>query len=178
MISQGQKSWILRGHRLMKFQNRAARIWVLLSLGLNCTLKTLPRNSGASQGRASGKESTCQCQRFKRMWTWSLVGKTSWSRKWQTPPVFLPGEFHRGVWRATVHGVTKSQTWLRDGAHRGTQWESCFHLKSCFPCMWFIYLQDNKQFGLNKNFHDWRILGNPLISPKSFILWEEDPYAF
>ena len=95
MISQGQKSWILRRHRLMKFQNRAARICVLLSLDLNCTLKTPQRYSGASQGSASGKESTCQCWRFKRMWAWSLVGKTSWRRKWQTPPVFLPGEFHR-----------------------------------------------------------------------------------
>ena len=30
-----------------------------------------------------------------------------------TTPVFLPGEFHgRGAWKATVHGVAKSQTWL------------------------------------------------------------------
>ena len=30
-----------------------------------------------------------------------------------TTPVFLPGEFHgQGAWKATVHGVAKSQTWL------------------------------------------------------------------
>ena len=29
--------------------------------------------------------------------------------------VFLPREFHGwGAWQATVHGVTKSQTWLKD----------------------------------------------------------------
>ena len=37
------------------------------------------------------------------------VGKFLWRREWQTTPVFLPG-----AWRATVHGVTKSQTGLSD----------------------------------------------------------------
>ena len=33
-------------------------------------------------------------------------------------PVFLPGKFHgRGAWRATVHGVAKSQTSLSDHTH-------------------------------------------------------------
>ena len=31
-----------------------------------------------------------------------------------TTPEFLPGEFHGGAWRATVHGVTKSWTRLSD----------------------------------------------------------------
>ena len=31
-------------------------------------------------------------------------------RKWQTTPVFLPGEFHGQAWRAAVHGVTKNWT--------------------------------------------------------------------
>ena len=34
----------------------------------------------------------------------------SWRRKWQPTPVFLPGESHRGAWRATVHGVAESDT--------------------------------------------------------------------
>ena len=35
----------------------------------------------------------------------------AWSRKWQPTAVFLPGEsMDRGAWRATVHGVAKSQT--------------------------------------------------------------------
>ena len=41
------------------------------------------------------------------------VGKLSWRRKWQLTPVFLPGNpMDRGAWRATVHGVAKSRTWL------------------------------------------------------------------
>ena len=41
------------------------------------------------------------------------VGKIPWRRKWQPIPVFLPGKpMDRGAWQATVHGVTKNQTWL------------------------------------------------------------------
>ena len=37
------------------------------------------------------------------------LGRSSWRRKWQPTPVFLPEEFHgqRGPW-ATVHGVAQS----------------------------------------------------------------------
>ena len=38
-----------------------------------------------------GKESACQCGRCGfDLW----VGKIPWRRKWQSTPVFLPGEFH------------------------------------------------------------------------------------
>ena len=44
-----------------------------------------------------------------------LVGKIPWRRKWQSTPVFLPGEFHGHMsLMATVHGVAKSQTRLSD----------------------------------------------------------------
>ena len=36
-----------------------------------------------------------------------------WRRKWQPPPVFLPGKSHRRWW-PTVHRVAKSQTRLSD----------------------------------------------------------------
>ena len=42
----------------------------------------------------SGKESTCQCRRFKRHWFNPLVRKSHWSRKKQLVSVFLPGKFH------------------------------------------------------------------------------------
>ena len=47
----------------------------------------------------------------------SLVGKMPWRRKWQPSPVFfLENPRDRGAWRATVHGVTKSQAGLsKDG---------------------------------------------------------------
>ena len=41
------------------------------------------------------------------------VGKIPWRREWLPTPVFLPGEFHgRGVWRATVRRIAKSQARL------------------------------------------------------------------
>ena len=37
-----------------------------------------------------------------------------WRRKWQPTPVFLPREsMDRGAWRATVHGMVKSRTRLK-----------------------------------------------------------------
>ena len=40
-------------------------------------------------GGASGKESTCQCRRYKRPGFNHYVGKSSWRRKWQPISVFL-----------------------------------------------------------------------------------------
>ena len=40
----------------------------------------------------SGKESTCQCRRHRRLRFNSWVRKTPGRRKWQPIPVFLPGE--------------------------------------------------------------------------------------
>ena len=57
----------------------------------------------------SGKESACQCRRYRRHRFDSWVGKLHWRSKWQTTPgKFLLGKFHgRGAWRAIVHGVTR-----------------------------------------------------------------------
>ena len=42
----------------------------------------------------SGKESTCQCRRYRILGFNPQVEKIPWSRKWQPAPVFLPGRFH------------------------------------------------------------------------------------
>ena len=42
----------------------------------------------------SGKESTCQCMRCNRRGFDPWFRKILWRRKWQPPPVFLPGKFH------------------------------------------------------------------------------------
>ena len=68
----------------------------------------------------SGKESTCLSGRHGRLGYDLRVRDIPWRRKWQPTPVFLPGKFHRQrCWRATVHGVTKSQT--RPNTHRVPQ---------------------------------------------------------
>ena len=43
---------------------------------------------------ATGKESTYQCRRPKRLGFDPWIWKNPWSRKWQPTPVFLPGESH------------------------------------------------------------------------------------
>ena len=43
----------------------------------------------------NGTRSTCQCRRHRSCGFDPWVGKIPWSRKWQTGPVFLPGQFHR-----------------------------------------------------------------------------------
>ena len=45
-------------------------------------------------GGASSKESSCQCRRHKRHKFNPWVKKIPWRRKWQSIPVFLPGNFH------------------------------------------------------------------------------------
>ena len=53
---------------------------------------------GSTQGFPDGtvgKESACQCRRCKRHRLDLWVGKITWRRKWQLPPVVLPGEFQR-----------------------------------------------------------------------------------
>ena len=65
-------------------------------------------------GGANGKEPACQCRRCKRCGFSPQVGKIPWGRKWKPTPVFLPGETHgQRRLQATVHGVSKSWTWLK-----------------------------------------------------------------
>ena len=43
----------------------------------------------------------------------SLVRRSPWRRAWQPTPGVSPGNpMDRGAWQATVHGITKSRTWL------------------------------------------------------------------
>ena len=58
----------------------------------------------------------------------SWVGKIPWRRAWQPTPVFLPeNPMDRGAWRATVHGVAESRTWLSDRL-------LCVHAWGWSPC--------------------------------------------
>ena len=41
-----------------------------------------------------GKEFACQCRNCKRCRSDPWARKSSWSRKWQPTPIFLPGKFH------------------------------------------------------------------------------------
>ena len=70
---------------------------------------------------SEGKESACKV----KTWVCSLrpgfnpwVGKIPWRRQWQPTPVLLPGKSHGRKsligYKATVHGVVKSEPRLSD----------------------------------------------------------------
>ena len=63
---------------------------------------------------AGGKEPNCQCRRYKRCEFEPWVREISWRRESLPTPVFLPeNPMDRGACWATVHGVAKSRTRLR-----------------------------------------------------------------
>ena len=64
-------------------------------------------------GGTSGKEPACQCRRYRRRGFNPEAGKIPWRRAWQLTPVFLPGEWQKGVWQATVHRFENKRTWLK-----------------------------------------------------------------
>ena len=74
-------------------------------------------------GGASGEEPVCQCKRHKRQGLIPRSGKSPGGG--QGNPLqysCLENLMDRGVWQATtVHGVTKSQTWLKR-LSRSIQW--------------------------------------------------------
>ena len=74
-------------------------------------------------GDSSGKEPTCQCRRCKRCGFTPWVRKIPWRRAWRPTPILcLETPTHRGYWRATVHGVSKTQTRLKQlGTHSCNQ---------------------------------------------------------
>ena len=73
----------------------------------------VPHVEGYPSG-AGGTEPTCQCRRCKRCGFNPWIGDMPWRRAWQPTSVFLPGESHgQRSLQATVHGVAKSQTWLK-----------------------------------------------------------------
>ena len=59
----------------------------------------------------SGKESTCQCKRYRRLGFDPWMGTIPWKRKWQpTQYSCLKNPMDRGAWWATVHGIPESDT--------------------------------------------------------------------
>ena len=83
------------------------------SVNLNNKNVTLSQTQGFPSD-ASGKEPACQCRRRERHEFDRWVGKMPWRRAWQPTPVFLlENPMDRGAWWATVHGVAKSWTRLK-----------------------------------------------------------------
>ena len=78
----------------------------------------------------SGKESTCQCRRYRRRRFYTCVGKISWRRKLQPTPVFLPGQSHgqRGLASYSLWGHQEPDTQLSTNAGQ-TSLKKCVFLR-------------------------------------------------
>ena len=63
-------------------------------LTINLWILTKYSHSRASQVELSGKESACQCRRYRGLRFDPWVRKIPWSKKWQPTLVFLPGKCH------------------------------------------------------------------------------------
>ena len=66
----------------------------------------------------SGKESACQCRRCRNLALIPRLGRSLGGGHGNSLQYsYLENPMDRGIWKATVHEVTKSQTWLNDWAH-------------------------------------------------------------
>ena len=67
---------------------------------------------------------------------WWVLGRPhhpDWRRTWQPTPVFLPGNpMYRGAWQATVHGVVKRWTCLKQLNTLSTSSRKCRRLEKCY----------------------------------------------
>ena len=61
---------------------------------LNSLLFTLALEKLGLPRWCSGKKSTCQWRRCKRLRFDPWVRKIPWNSKWNRTPIFLPGKFH------------------------------------------------------------------------------------
>ena len=85
-------------------------LW-LLRIHLQIPLSVL--KLGFPSGSVS-KESTCNTGDTGDMVFDGWVRKIPWGRRWQPTPVFLPGKsMDKGAWLATIHGVAKNRTWIK-----------------------------------------------------------------
>ena len=99
---------------LTKFSHRKCSMWRTTVLKRDVLFAREQFWLRSFPGGASGKESSCQCRRHKRLRCSRCVGKIPWRRVWQPTPVFLlENSMDRGAWRATVHRVARSQTLLK-----------------------------------------------------------------
>ena len=73
---------------------------------------------------ASGKESACQCRKYKRHGFGPWVRKIPWTREWKPTPVFLPGKFHiqMSLTGYSPWGHQESDMTERISTHKNIMW--------------------------------------------------------
>ena len=88
------RAFIFLGYHLIftlthSYNYKTSFMFFSLKYSLNVVLRTFLTSCGTR-----GKEPASQCSRLKRHRFDPWVGKIPWRRKWQSTPVFLPGESH------------------------------------------------------------------------------------
>ena len=85
----------------MRPASGTARKWALSPFALETPLPE-GHSTGGTEGRLVAQTSRLRiCLQCRTPGFNPWVGKTSWRRKWQPTPVFLPGEsMDRGAWQA------------------------------------------------------------------------------
>ena len=96
-------------------------------------------------GGTSDKEPTCQCRRHRDMGSILGLGRCP-GRGHGTPLQYscLENPMDRGVWWSTVHGVAKSQTWLK---RLSTPTQEVYIL-SLAPHRWYLSLNHLRHLGV------------------------------
>ena len=103
------KVWLEFLLEVTKYSGIRQWLWLRNGFPGGAMIKNLPANAGGERDiRSSGFN------------PW--VGKIPWRRRWQPTPVLLPRKCHgQRIQVCYVHGVTKSQTWLRTRQQQTTK---------------------------------------------------------
>ena len=95
----------------------------------------------------SGKESVCQCRRYKRLGFDPWVRKIPWRRKWQPIPSSLPGKSHG------QENLVGYSIW----GHKESSWLS-IHTAEMFKTCEYVTIYGKGDFGLKVNTLRWEIV--------------------
>ena len=110
MVSLTQWTWVWASCRR---QRRTGKPGTLQPKGLQRAGCELANKQQFSDGKTSSCENTPWATRVWSLgWEDPWVGKFFWRRERQS--TCLENSMDREAWQATVHGVTKSWTWLSD----------------------------------------------------------------
>ena len=123
------------------------------------------KGSDGLPGWLRGKETSCQWRRHRRPRFDAWVRKTSWRRKWQPAPVFLPGEsLGRGAWWATVRESQRiGHDWAGKGLHMYTQVDSLHCTAELNTTLWCNYTppRETASKAVSQGFRFWKSLPEP-----------------
>ena len=129
----GQLNLIEKGRFKQRFEEGE---WINTVVWQASQIYYVPKSLKGFPGGSIGKEFACQCGSHKRCKFNPWVRKIPWSRKWQTTPVCLLGEFHGqrslvdySSWGSVGNKLETEQLSTRAHTHTHNSLEQVFSLK-------------------------------------------------